>query len=723
MSNIVYSNEILYLRFPKLLNSHSNIISQTKNLIGKNLPVNTNDKDNSNKYVVSSGKFEKNEKKNKHNLTSEDILESKKNKVKLNKKVRKNAILDTDDLLIDDSGDLENKNVNSYKANKYKKKNKGKNFSDITLFSKHQILSSEVVLNSPLNLQDLSVKLNIPEAEIIKYLFLKGISVTINDVIDVSMAKEIALHYNFNVIEDDPQIVETIDPVSSLSLDYEMTKRAPVITIFGHVDHGKTTLLDAIMKTHMVKHEYGGITQAISGYEVEWEYEQEKYRLVFLDTPGHEAFTSMRLRGAKITDIALLIIAADDGLKPQSIESIEYILKMKLAHIVVINKIDKADINILKIKQELANYNMILEEWGGNTKVIEVSALTGKNIDNLLSTICLLAKLQNYVTDFTLPAKGTILEAYLDKKKGIVTNALIQQGTLKVGDVIVSGKIYGKVKSLLDINNQKVTQVYPLSIIKILAFSMPPESGSNFLQVNDEKKAKQLVYFYNYKNTDIMKNSKIVNRKILVDNSKSIKQLNLILKTDTQGTLEALFSSLAKISQNKVQINLVSASVGNIVSKDIELALAANSIIVGFHVDISNNIISLVKQYNLSFKIFYVIYDLLDYIQECMLNLVDIEYENIFIGSAIVQTIFAINKGSVAGCIVNEGSLKKMSYIYVYQGTNLVYDGFLISLKRMKTDVDEVLINNECGIMCNYNDWKVKDIIKAYDLRPKKKTL
>lgn len=722
MSNIVYSNEILYLRFPKLLNSYSNIATQAKSVIGKaNLPLSTKDGDNSNKYSLSSGK---NEKKNKHNLNSEDILESKKNKSKLNKKVRKNAILDTDDLLIDDSVDLDNKNINSYQSNKHKKRNKGKNFNEILPSSdQNQSLNSEVILDSSLSVQDLSTKLHIPEAEIIKYLFLQGISATINDVIDISIAKEIALNYNVSVIEDNSKVLEIANQANKLSLNDQVIKRAPVITIFGHVDHGKTTLLDAIMKTHVVKYEYGGITQAINGYEAEWEYELEKYKLVFLDTPGHEAFTSMRLRGAKITDIALLIVAADDGLKPQSIESIEYILSMKLAHIVVINKIDKVDTNVSKIKQELSNYNMVSEEWGGNTKIVEVSALTGKNIDNLLSTICLLAKLNNYTTDFNLPAEGTILEAYLEKKQGIVANALVQRGILKVGDIIVSGKVYGKVKSLLDINNKKVTQVYSLSIIKILAFSLPPESGSNFLQVNDEKKAKQLVHFYNYKNVGIVKSLKTLNKKISSDSSKSIKKFNLILKTDTQGTLEALINSLAKISQSKVQINLINGNVGNITSKDIELALAANSAVIGFQVEASSNIINLVKQYNLNFKMFYVIYDLLDYIQQYMLNLVDVEYENIFVGSAIVQTVFSINKGSVAGCLVNEGSLKKMSYIYVYQGINLVYNGFLISLKRMKSDVDEVLVNNECGVMCEYNDWKVKDLIKAYDLMPKEKTL
>ena len=726
MPNIVYSSEILYLKFPKLINNYSNINFQSKNLIDKsNLSV-TSNIDSSNKYSPNlSSKFEKSEKKNKHNLNSEDSLEFKKTKNKLNKKIKKHTILDTEELFIDDSVELEAKNIASYKSNKYKKKNKNKNLNNLsTSFSQNQVVNREFNLTGPLTIQDLSFKLNIPEAEIITYLFLKGISVTINDIIDVVTIQEIASNYNFTVVESDINTTDILNYTRPfLSSNNEIIKRSPIITIFGHVDHGKTTLLDNIMKTHLARNEYGGITQSINSYELEWEYALGKYKLIFLDTPGHEAFSSMRLRGAKITDIALLVVAADDGLKPQTIESIKYILNMKLAHIVVINKIDKRDINILKIKEELSNYNMIPEEWGGDTKILEVSALTGQNIESLLTTICLLSDQQNYATNFNVPAQGTILEAYLDNKKGIVVHALVQQGILKIGDIIVSGNIFGKVKSLFNIKNQQVNQVYSSSIIKILAFSSSPKSGSSFFQVDNEKQAKQFIDLENDRNIKVTKNFKVLNKKVSFDSYKSIKQLNLILKTDTQGTLEALINSLVKIPQSKVQINLIDGSFGNISSKDIELALASNSILIGFQVDVSNHITNLVKQYNLNLHIFYVIYDLLNYVQKCMLDLIDIEYENVFIGSATVQTVFSINKGYVAGCLVNEGMLKKMCYIYVYQATNLIYHGFLTSLKRMKNDVNEVLVNHECGVMCDYNEWKVKDLIKAYDLKPKEKTL
>nr|YP_009392485.1 translation initiation factor 2 [Caloglossa monosticha]ARW61047.1 translation initiation factor 2 [Caloglossa monosticha] len=725
MSNTVYSSEILYLKLPKLINSYSKVNSDTPNSTSqvKSLKDFSNVNNSKKHNINQSNKFEK---KYKNNINSEDSLEFKKNKSKLNKKTRKNPILDTEDLFIDESNNLYNKNINSYRLSKYKKKDKIKNLSNISTSyddDKNMIVNSQVFLSSPLSIQDLSIKLNIPEAEIITYLFLKGVSVTINDIIDISTAKEVALNYNFRIIENDCDHNKVEEKIYNLNNNDVKTRRSPVITVFGHVDHGKTTLLDTIMKTNFVKMEHGGITQSINGYEIEWLYESENYKLVFLDTPGHEAFTSMRFRGAKVTDIALLVVAADDGLKPQTIESIKYILSMNLAYIVVINKIDKTDVDIVKIKKELSLYDIVAEEWGGNAVIVEVSALTGQNIDVLLSSICLIAELNNFTADIDKPAQGTILEAYLDKKQGILSNALVQQGTLKLGDFIVAGKVYGKVKSLLNIVNEKIDNVYPSSIVQILGFSSPPESGAKFSVVINEKEAKQLIDSSN--NTDFNKSNifKSLNKKVSFDNGNNVKQLNLVLKTDTQGTLEALVNSLVKISQEKVQINLINASIGNVSSTDIELALSANALIIGFRINSSVYTDNLIKQYKLNFITFNIIYDLLNYVNKCMLNLVDLEYENIFLGEAVVQTVFSINKKAVAGCLVRKGKLKKMSYIYIYENNSLFYEGVLVSLKRLKDDVNEVLFGNECGIMCGYDNWKAGNIIKAYDLVPKEKTL
>lgn len=725
MSNTGYSSEILYLRLPKLISSYLKVNSDTSSLKNSIKPltdfsgVNSPKKYNANQ----SSKFDK---KYKNNSNSEDILEFKKSKNKSIKKTKKDSILDTEDLFIDGTSDLYSNNINSYKLSRYKKKDKSKNFSNISVprdQDKNIPINRQVFFGDSLSVQDLSSKLDIPAAEIITYLFLKGVSVTINDIIDISTAREIALNYDFKVLESNYLHKKVEEKTNNLDENNPKTKRSPVVTIFGHVDHGKTTLLDAIMKTNFAKNEYGGITQSIKGYEITWPYESVMHKLVFLDTPGHEAFTSMRSRGAKVTDIALLVVAADDGLKPQSIESIKYILNMNLAYIVVINKIDKLEIDIAKIKKELSLYNMVPEEWGGDAIIVEVSALTGQNIDILLSNICLLSEINNFTADMAKPAEGTILEAYLDKKKGILVNAIMQQGVLKLGDLLVAGNVYGKVKSLLDISSKKVERVYPSSLVQILAFSSPPESGMKFSVVINEKKAKQLINFENDMNFSKPNIFKSLNKKVSLNHHNNIKQLNLILKTDTQGTLEALVDSFVKISQQKVQINLISANVGNLSSTDIELALSANAIIIGFRIDSSSHINSLIKQYKLNFITFSIIYDLLDYINKCMLDLVDLEYENIFLGEAVVQTVFSISKKSIAGCIVREGKLKKMSYIYVYNNNILSYKGVLASLKRLKDDVNEVLFGNECGVMCEYDDWKVGNIIKAYDLVAKEKTL
>nr|QCI05987.1 Translation initiation factor 2 [Delesseria sanguinea] len=673
-----------------------------------------------------SNKFDK---KHKNDLHSDKVLDAKKNRSKVSKKNRKSINVEQDDLFISKNTSFSSgpeSVLKSHKINKYKKKDKYK--SDIIdhIYYPPDIIhkNNDIVLSGPLSVQELSVKLNIPEAEIITYLFLKGISVTINDVVDIVIAKEVARSYKFNIL--DHKLTEEVN--WNMSYDHrtqkQNIKRSPIITIFGHVDHGKTTLLDAILNTNLAKQEFGGITQSINAYEIEWPYNSNLYQLVFLDTPGHEAFTAMRLRGAKITDIALLVIAADDGLKPQSIEAIKYILEMKLSYIIVINKIDKANSNLLKIKEELVEYNIVCEEWGGDAKIVEISALKGKNLDLLLSNICLLSDNQSFTADPNKLAEGTILEGRLDKKQGVIANVIVQNGTLKVGNLIIAGNIYGKIKSLINYKGLNVKEAKPSSIIQVLGFSVVPQSGILFKIVNNDKEAKKYINDFSkeFKNT-LNQNVKLLNTRITTDDKKTLKQLNIIIKTDTQGSLEAIVDSFLKIPQGKVQINIVSADSGNISSNNIELALATKALIIGFNINISSHINHLVKQNNLNLQVFNIIYDLIEYIQNYMLDLIDPEYQRVFIGRAIVQTIFYINKKTVVGCLVNEGKLKKMSHINVYRESNIVYEGILSSLKRIKDDVDEVLSENECGVMCEYDLWQKMDIIEAYDLNPKQKSL
>jgi len=712
----IQSDKIFYLKYPKLITNFQVNNFNSKDLFNINTSVLTKKTEKPNTSTTT--KFDK---KNKNNTDTQDVLDTKKNKPKNGKRNKKQEVIDKDDLFFNKSLGL----IKSHKINKYKKKDKKLNQNDDVSYSNDNDnfkLDNSIIINKPLTVQELSNKLSISEAKIITDLFLKGISVTINDLIDIDVAIEVAKNYDFNILSQSiDNVIQTQKPRNQSN---NIIKRAPIITILGHVDHGKTTLLDSILNTKFIEKESGGITQAINGYEVNFSYETNLYKLVFLDTPGHEAFSSMRLRGAKITDIILLVVAADDGLKPQTIESIKYIIEMKIPYIIAINKIDKEDLNIARIKQEFMNYNVISKEFGGDAIFIEVSALKNINIDLLLSNICLVSDTQNLFSNPDQLAEGTILESYLDKKQGLIANMIVQNGTLKIGDWTVAGNIYGKIKSIIDINNNRIDNVLPSSVIKVLGFSKIPKSGISFQVFNTEKEAKESINkFINFNDLFLNDSLKLLNSRITFNKKNVQKKLSLIIKTDTQGSLEAILNSLSRISQSKVQLNILSAHSGNMSNTDIELALTANSIIIAFGIDISSHINHLIKQKNLSIKVFNVIYDLLDYINKCMLTLVDTEYERTFIGSALVQEIFYINKGSVAGCLVSEGKLNKSCYICVYREKSIIYEGNLISLKHLKEDVEEVALNKECGVMCDYNEWSKKDIIYAYELNPKEKSL
>nr|YP_009397852.1 translation initiation factor 2 [Sonderella linearis]ARW67038.1 translation initiation factor 2 [Sonderella linearis] len=735
--SLPYLNDILELKSPKLINM---LKVDSFNLSSKAIRLNNVVNDI---VGIKSNKFDK---KYKNNTYDQSSLETKKIKNKFIKKNRKTSNnLGSEDIFLDNNDNLfDHKSLNlsllkSTKSNKKKEKSKVKllnNYNTLNLNSSLEEqktmnslddISKDIYINIPLTIQELSSKLNIPEAEIITYLFVKkGISVTINQSIDVSIASEIASSYKFNVLKEEEKNYKNFKNIkqSINSSVYKELQRAPIITILGHVDHGKTTLLDSILKTNFAQKEYGGITQSISGYEIETFNNNKLYKLVFLDTPGHEAFKSMRIRGVEVTDLILLVVAADDGLKPQTIEAIEYINQMNLFYIVVINKIDKKDVNIDRIKKDLLKYNIISNECGGDSNIIEVSALNNQNIDILLSEICLFTDKANLLSNPEKLAYGTILEACLDKKQGSLANVLVQNGTLKLGDIIVADNIYGKVKSITNTKNEKINFCSASSIVQILCFSSVPQAGILFKVVYDEKEAKQYCLSYNnsYHNSKdtILKS---LNSRVTLSNNNNIKKLKLIIKTNTQGSLEAILNLLSNIGQEKVHINIIFANFGNISSSDIELAIATNSMIIGFSINLTSKINQIIKKNSIIFQNFNVIYKLFDYIKSVMLDLVDPEYTKSLIGRAIVQTVFNVNKGLVAGCLVYEGKITKFSYIYVYRNNSIVYEGLITSLKHIKDDVEEVISKNECGLMCDYNLWEALDKIDVYELVLKEKLL
>nr|YP_010196368.1 translation initiation factor 2 [Gracilaria cearensis]UAD83765.1 translation initiation factor 2 [Gracilaria cearensis] len=646
-----------------------------------------------------------------------DIIDSDQDQYSIFKKKNKSK------QIVNAQDDLHNTGEGSIKSNKQKKKEKVKQKLNVNVDINRD--NKSIIIDSPLSIEQLSIKLQIPPAEIITGLFLQGISVTVNQIIDISTAIQVAQKYNFTVFNQKHKLESgQLDKLQQVSSSTGIN-RAPIITILGHVDHGKTSLLDAIRNTDFVSKEIGGITQSISAYEVNYSYDSLNKKLIFIDTPGHEAFSSMRRRCTQITDIVILIVAADDGLKPQTIEAIDYIVSKKLPYIVAINKIDKIDINLSKVREQLANYNILSTDWGGEIQFVEISALKKININALLTAVSNLAESINLKADPSQLAQGIILEAYLDKTKGAVVNTIILNGTLKVGDIIVSGNSYGRVKKIINNLGHELLKAEPSYILQVLGFYSIPQPGKYFHVVESEKEARKLI---TESSSNIIENTKnLLNSHLKLysyNNKTNIKNLNLIIKADTQGTIDAVINSFIQIPQSKIKLNILTSSLGIVSSTDLDLAFNTQALIIAFNINIATNILNAAEKLNVHLCKFVLIYDLIDYIKNYMLDLIDPEYDKLLIGQAKVQTTFSVNKGTVAGCIVKSGKLKKNALINVYREDQLIYEGIISSLKRMKDDVHEVIIGNECGIMCtDYNLWQPQDLIEVYELYEKPKIL
>jgi translation initiation factor IF-2 len=700
------------------------------------------------------------EKKNKYQSKTVDPLDPQKNKGKLKKKIRAKIYIGEEEDNInsnftDSSTMRDNKNLQlslirpgkplkkkiltyrtsinfdvKIKKDTINKKNINKQSAHLT----QSITDRKISLNCSLSIQELSSILSVPEADIIKWLFLQGISVTINQIIDTSIAQLIAEHYGFIIEEKNENHssskVEQFKYNLSDNTNELLRSRAPIVVILGHVDHGKTTLLDTICKTNNVGFEAGGITQTIVSHDIEIEYKAKKKRIVFLDTPGHEAFSNMRLRCVQITDICILVVAADDSLRPQSIEVINYVQRSNLPLIVAINKIDKSNSNIPKVKEDLMKYNIISEELGGTNSILELSALKNINIDHLLSKIISLAESQELKANVQNNAVGSVLDSYLDKTKGPVATILIKNGLLKVGNFIVVGHSISKIRAIIDSKQFKLESVGPSSVVQIWGLSNLPVSGSIFEAVVDEKQAKKILTHLNNSGNLIQYNSRNLNNRIRLDalkkdkNNLLDKQINLILKTDTHGSIDAIVQAFSKIPQKKVQLNILSITVGTITESDLQLAIISKSIVISFNIVPNNNIKISAEKVKILIHHFNIIYNLINYIQEQMLQLVPLEYEENTIGLAIVETVFIVSKGHVAGCVVKSGRLKSNAYIRVKRNQMVMYNGKLSSLKKVKEDVEEVRSGSECGILIfNFSQWQNKDEVESYELIPKEKTL
>ncbi|MDZ8051523.1 MAG: translation initiation factor IF-2 [Aulosira sp. ZfuVER01] len=585
----------------------------------------------------------------------------------------------------------------------------------------------KVVVTGPLTVQELADLLAVADTEIVKILFMKGMAVSITQNLDIPTITLVAKELEVEVETAEPEAeARKVTEMLDLADMENLHRRPPVVTIMGHVDHGKTTLLDSIRKTKVAAGEAGGITQHIGAYHVDIEHEGQPHQIVFLDTPGHEAFTAMRARGARVTDIAVLVVAADDGVRPQTIEAISHAQAAGVPIVVAINKIDKEGAQPERVKQELTNYGLTAEDWGGETIMVPVSAIKGENLDTLLEMILLVAEVAELSANPDRVAKGTVIEAHLDKAKGAVATLLIQNGTLHVGDMLVAGSAFGKVRAMVDDRGRRVEVASPSFAVEVLGLSDVPAAGDEFEVFANEKEARSLAS----DRADKQRQSRLLQGRVTLTTLSAqaqegeLKELNLILKADVQGSVEAIVGSLRQIPQNEVQIRMLLATAGEITETDIDLAAASNAVIIGFNTTYASGARQAADEAGVDVREYNIIYKLLEDIQGALEGLLEPELVEESLGQTEVRAVFPVGRGAVAGCYVQSGKLVRNCKLRVRRNGKVIYEGVLDSLKRMKEDAREVNAGYECGIgVDKFHDWAEGDIIEAYQMVTKRRTL
>ena len=569
-----------------------------------------------------------------------------------------------------------------------------------------------IKVGESLSVKELAIKLGREVNEVIKKLMMLGVMATINQEVDFDTASLIAAEFGVTVEELPPEVDPTVipeiedDPAS-------LVHRSPVVTVMGHVDHGKTSLLDAIRQTHVTSQEAGGITQHIGAYQVV----QQGKKIVFLDTPGHEAFTSMRARGAQVTDIAVLVVAADDGVMPQTIEALNHAKAAKVPIIVAINKMDKPDANPDRMQQQLTEYGLVAEAWGGDTIMVPVSAVKRTGISDLLEMILLVAEVQDLKANPNRPALGTIVEAELDKGKGPVATVLVQNGTLRVGDTIIAGTAFGKVRAMTNDRGEKVKKAGPSTPVEVIGLSDVPQAG-DILAAVDEKTARSITEKRLAKNkADAISQSQKVTLEDLFQQIQAgeIKDLNLVVKADVQGSIEALRQALEGLKNKEVRVMVVHSGVGAINESDVMLASAANALIIGFNVRPDANARKAAENEKVDIKMYRVIYDAINDVEAAMTGMLAPEFREVVLGRVEIRQVFNIPKGVVAGSYVLEGKITSTAQVRLLRNGVVVFEGKLDSLRRFKDDVKEVAAGYECGITLEkYRDIKEGDIVEAF---------
>ena len=576
-----------------------------------------------------------------------------------------------------------------------------------------------ITIGEEIVIKDLAEKLGVNVSDIIKKFFMQGKMLTANAILSFEEAEEVALDYE--VIVEKEEVVE-VSYGEKYHLEVEdkeqdLVERAPVITIMGHVDHGKTSLLDALRHTNIIEGEAGGITQRIGAYQVNWKGQ----KVTFIDTPGHEAFTEMRARGANITDISILIVAADDGVKPQTVEAISHAKEAGVPIIVAINKIDKPGADPMKVRTELTEYGLMSPDWGGNTEFVEISAKQKINLEELLETILITAELLELKANPKKRAKAVVVESRLDPKMGAVADILIQEGELEIGDIFVAGEAHGRVRSMLDDRGNKIEKATLSQPVEITGFSNVPNAGDVLYGVNNDKQAKKIVEdFIKEKKINEQNKKKHISLESLSQEleEQQLKELKCIIRADSKGSVEALKESLLKLNNEKAMINIIQGSAGAVTEGDVKLAEASNAIIIAFNVRPTTPARIEAEKTGVEIRNYNVIYHVTEEIEKALKGMLDPEYKEVYFGRIEVKQVFKIsNVGNIAGAIVVDGKVSKTSKIRVIRDGIIIYDGELDSLKRFKDDAKEVVMGQECGIgIKDFNDIKEGDIIESYIL-------
>lgn len=695
-------------------NSQSNTAYQVNKFIKQSAPVEQKETREYENSIIDKKKYN----------NDRNSSDNRKEKLDKNKLRERNTRISTSKLkgLEVDSGSLMDLYERDSDLSRSSKGGKKKKQQKVTLNQTKIIPMTEVKLPEVMTVKEFAESIKKQASEIIKKLFTLGIMATVNQEIDFDTAYLVAGEFGITAEKEVKVTEEDILFDESEDDEKDLEVRPPIVVVMGHVDHGKTSLLDKIRSSNVVNKEAGGITQHIGAYKVKCKDRE----ICFLDTPGHEAFTAMRARGAQVTDIAIIVVAADDGIKPQTIEAIDHAKAAGVSIIVAINKIDKPNANVERVKQELLEVGLVAEEWGGDTICVPISAMTGEGIDTLLEMILLVADVKDLKANPNKQSKGTVLEARLDKSSGTIVSMLVQRGTLNVGDTIVVGDVIGRIRAMKDDKGRKVKEAGPSTPVEVLGLSHVPMTGDVFYEVENEKVAKQLV---NRKIAERRRNLIKQGQKVTLGDlfnqikEGKIKELNVIIKADVEGSVEALKESLEKLSNEEVRVRVLHASTGAIKESDVTLASVSNAIIIGFNVRPDSMIEQLAKKENVDLRLYRVIYDAIDDVETAMKGMLAPKYREEVLGKCEIRRVFKLtNVGVVAGCYVKDGKVVRGTMVRLVRDSIVLHEAKIDSLKREKDDVKEVQAGYECGIKLeNYSDIKEGDILECFELIEEKR--